>query len=257
MLRFLIHGTALAVLGIAIYRFVHHLVSGPAVQSSQPFRVNQQRRGHSRLLDSRTVFIAQSDNDSAVKRSYRRGDVVTIFQESVQNNRCVLGQLQFHMRKSDGVIFKAQKNLRSSNLAVWAQRHQAPLNFKVIPHQHTDLPMPFIQLCRRWIELTNTDTLPAIATMKTKFFLSGRTFTQVSATNANKEIRIQSDLLRSGWRVQAPPGRHELYVRHAESGLLHRLTVRVEQTAGALSGKKKKPLKRHNQTTELIIPGWD
>lgn len=256
MFHFFIHGVALVVLGSALYRFALHLVNTPATLSSEAPHVKQQRAEQSRWVDSRTLFLVEGEGDAA-QHAYRRGDVVTIFQESIQSNHCVLGQFQFITRKNGGVLFKAQKNLRSSNLAVWARRHRAPIKFAVVHMQRSDTPVPFVQLCRRWIELTNTDSHHGFVTMKTKFFLSGKTFTQVSAINSDRRIQIQADPMRSGWRVQAPPGRHEFHVRYAESGLLHRITVLVEHPHGAAPRKRRKQKKRSSLDTELIILGWD
>lgn len=250
---------ALVVLSVALYRVFQNMrVSEHSTFKNVPPKgLNTQFLGHAsvrwfkrdHLLLPRSVL-----SDLALKPE--RGGELLVFQESSGGHRCLVGVFALVEIKEKGILLKGLSYQKHSNMLIWAKLNHQELRWRAKLPDRSDDPIPFVQMCEKWI-LTKAEEKYLFLLVKNKeTFLKANQFSDVKSLKSERSLSVIPDLIRGGWRVKAESGIHELLVQSARTGLKHRLLVQFLSQQSNNSTQQGKKKMRH-LFKPVLIPGWD
>ena len=250
---------ALVVLSVALYRvFQNFRVSHhSAAQNVQRNGLNSQFFGHAsvRWFKHDHLLLPLSSLKDLAKKPERGGELL-IFQESSGRHRCLVGVFALVENKEKGILLKGLSYQKHSNMLIWAKLNHQELRWRVELPDRSDAPIPFVQMCEKWI-LTKAEEKYLFLLVKNKeTFLKAKQFSDVKSLKSERGLSVIPDLIRGGWRVNAESGIHELLVQSARTGLKHRLLVQFLSKQSNNSTQHGKKKTRH-LAKPVLIPGWD
>lgn len=250
---------AIVVLCIALYRVVQNfrVSQTSAFKNVHPNGVNSRfvthqsvrwfKRGH-------LLLPLSALRDVAMKPE--RGEELLVFQESSSGHRCLVGLFALVENKERGILVNGLSYQKHSNMLIWAKLNHHELHWRAELPSRADAPIPFEQMCEKWI-LTKTKEKQLFLLVRNKeTFLKANEFSAVKSLNSGRGVSIVPDLIRGGWRVNAQSGIHEFLVQSARTGLKHRLLVQFLSKHSDNSTQHGKKKTRH-LVKPMLIPGWD
>jgi|GEM_PF-680887 len=250
---------AIVVLCIALYRvFQNFRVSqNSAFRNVHPNGMNSRVGAHQSVRwfkRDHLLLPLSAVRDIAMKPE--RGEELLVFQESTSGHRCLVGVFALVENKERGILLNGLSYQKHSNMLIWAKLNHQELHWRAELPYRSDAPIPFVQMCEKWI-LTKAEEKHLVLLVKNKeTFLKANEFSGVKSLKSGRGVSIVPDLIRGGWRVNAQSGIHELLVQSARTGLKHRLLVQfLSKQSDKLTQHGKK--KTRYLVKPVLIPGWD
>lgn len=187
----------------------------------------------------------------------QHGDELLVMHQVENQHECVLGTFIVSGTTNEAIFLKSREKLRRSKLELWAQQNTHSIKWFLVARKTLRAPHPFRLTCDLWFPAKTMNDPLVIDAKTNQIFLKASEFLFVSRSNENQHHTfVKSDLLRGGWLVSGPAGRHTLLIQSARTGLIHVMNINFPDLY------KSKRLPRVSRSSKVLhksftLPGWD